>query len=213
MIVSLLLGLGISIAGGSFLWHLNSQNKQQSRGRIKEDLVSLGITIKMLYAQDKNCKQNLTANAWGTTLQELKARSNNGSIRLLYPTNGPSTGVFLASNNMTQKTVVKEMAFKNISLVNTLDNTAHRMDLEVTVSDGHNGNLKPLTIPFYIITDSTDKLVSCFATSYPFINSEKATQQNTTMEDFLCSQFYQIDSVYSPSGKTCLPKPAIVGSN
>jgi hypothetical protein len=211
ILVGLLFCVGVAIVGQSFIQFLNSQNRQQSRSRLQEDILNLNTSVKMVYADKKNCQQNLTAAAWGTTLQGLKSHSQNNTLKLFYPTSGPVSGVLLGQGQIETKNNLKEMHFTNIKQIQA-SLTAYRMDLVITMMDS-GGTAKATMIPFYVVTDASENLVSCFATSYPFISSPDPKVQEITMEDFLCSQLSSTSSEYTPAGQTCLPKPDIVGGN
>ncbi len=201
----LLFGIGAVILFSSFSIFFDNNNKLQAKARIVEEAANLSTTVKMMFSTPANCTENLKPQAFGQNIQQLRSKSANNSIRMFYSTgNGNQGNLMIASNSNFYQLPIAGISFNNTT-PDPQNPFAYNTELQITIKDGLTNNIKPITIPFVMVTNSgTGQIESCYATSYsPTDPAAPPTITNMTIENALCNRL-EPGTFYLPQEKSCV---------
>ncbi len=209
----LLFGIGAMILFSSFSIFFDNNNKLQKKARIVEETANLSTAVRMMFSNPTNCAQNLTPQAFGQNIQQLRNKSENGSVQIVYSNgSGINANVMVAANSNYYQLPIAGVRFGSVTSDPQIP-FAFRTELQIMIKDGVTNNIKPITIPFVMVTNSgTGQLESCYATSYaPTDPASPPSIFNTTIENAICNRL-EVGTFYLPQEKSCVSiGTAVVG--
>jgi hypothetical protein len=179
----ILLSLVIAITISSMIVYFQTPQKLQARARHRNELENIRSVLVMYYSSEAACQAQILKGNFGGNISSMS------SVSLDSP--DPSYGSTLAAGQTVNQIKIDSMGFNKIVDLSTglnfagglpPKNKGYRATLEIKASDSMLMSFPLVTIPFYLVTDSSGKLLSCRITS--FIDPEKSP--NLTTEDFLC---------------------------
>lgn len=209
----LLFGIGSIILFSSFSIFFDNNNKLQTKARMMEETANLSTAVRMIFSNPTNCAQNLNPQAFGQNIQQLRNKSENGSVQIVYASgSGINSNLMAAANSSYYQLPIAGVRFSSVTPDPQIP-FAYRTELQIMIKDGVTNNIKPITIPFVMMTNSgTGQLESCYATSYaPTDPASPPSLSNMTLENAICNRL-EVGTFYLPQEKSCVSiGTAVVG--
>lgn len=192
------------------MW-FNSHEKLQAKSRAIEDSKNFSASLKMMFSKRSSCKQNLSANAFGSNLSSLNPAVD---AHILVPNfSGQATEPLLRTGRYYAGLIVTSVRFSAPRPVDAGVESSYIAELNVTYNNPMNQGDRTVTMPFYFVTDSSGDLLDCFMTSYiPVADTASLGAIPSTIEDLLCTQNAMQSGdtqpyIYLPQNKLCVVKP------
>lgn len=150
--------------------------------------------IQIAFSDPAICAENLTSDAFGTSLSEIRSRSDRGRVRLNFP---GSTDFDVFQNQTREHLRILNLGFTPFRSFTTPEATHYLTELEIAIQSTSNSmSLAPISVPFYL-GFKNGRLVSCQSSFYV-----ENTSPPQTIENSLCNRV-RSSSVFNPSTGSC----------